>query len=200
MTKNKSRNHKSSNCTIIQDGCHTVSPLICTLPDSTLRVVRVVLMVSLNLPPTKILRKPSTEEMGKVKRNEGNWHVKGPTSNWLSLQRFTCVLSVPITKKLTSHKDKMLKRNEQSVVRNNIVTWCAKKIIVSHQPIVLLTQIVNKLVEGLLSVQAVLLLPALWIGLFTTALICIVWALHCSQTQKEYVSTTWSEWGTASSR
>lgn len=68
---------------------------------------------------------------------------------------------------------------------NTKVTWCAEKIVVSHQPVVLLAQIVNKLVEGLLSAKAVLLLPALRIGLFATALICIIRALHCSQTQKE---------------
>lgn len=49
-----------------------------------------------------------------------------------------------------------------SVIRlKGLFTWGAQKIVVSHETIVLITEIVDKLIEGLLSAQAVQLPSAL---------------------------------------
>lgn len=57
-------------------------------------------------------------------------------------------------------------------------TRCAKQIVVSHEPVVFLTEIVDELVEGLFSVQTVQLSSALYFRLITAALICIILTLH----------------------
>lgn len=51
------------------------------------------------------------------------------------------------------------------------ITWGAQKIVVSHEAIVLITEIVDKLVEGLLPVQAVQLSPALGLWLVIATLL-----------------------------
>lgn len=67
-------------------------------------------------------------------------------------------------------------------IKNKGFTRSAEQIVVSHEPIVFLAEIVDKLVEGLFSVQTVQLSSALYFRLITAALICIILTLHhCDQ-------------------
>lgn len=52
-----------------------------------------------------------------------------------------------------------------------LITWGAQKIVVSHEAIVLITEIVDEVVEGLLPAQTVLLPSALRLWLVTAALL-----------------------------
>lgn len=58
------------------------------------------------------------------------------------------------------------------------VTGGAEQIIVSHEPVVLFTQIVDKLIKSLFSVKTVQLSPPLHFRLITATLICIILTLH----------------------
>lgn len=78
-------------------------------------------------------------------------------------------ISVPLKKILQTVRTYF--HNNDGWCNKRFITWGPQKIVVSHEAVVLITEIVDKLVEGLLPVQAVQLPPALRLWLVIATLL-----------------------------